>query len=193
VFHTKKITVCLGLAVAGALVLVAIRSAGAIPPPPRFYGFMIVNNTGAEVQDITLQLTQATPGSNYMSLDQNPITVTISRLPAGKVMMMGTPSTSKGIEDIARVTVNAQCPAGRPLAAMATITAGKADYTEPPDGTNEYAGFCSQSPTSPVDDYAPTVEFRPSAAGGFEVRLSGRCRWGNFWSPVIENVQPFQH
>ncbi|MDF1702605.1 MAG: hypothetical protein P1V36_15755 [Planctomycetota bacterium] len=179
-----------------ALVVIAVFSgvlmeqAGAIPPPPRFREFTIINSTPQEVAGVMVEFWPTNPNDRGQLGPS--FTISISRLPAGKSVVFSTGPGTQGIEGIAKIQARASCPMGNPLPMPAEIIAPKGDYTSPPDGVLEYAGFCSNAPSGQTD-YKPTLEFRVNpSTQKYQAVLHAKWRWNEAWPPAaVEGVSTF--
>lgn len=169
----------LALAVIAVFSGVLMEQAGAIPPPPRFREFTIINSTPEEVASVMVELWPTNPNDRGQLGPS--FTISISRLPAGKSLVISTGPGAQGIEGIAKIQARASCPVGNPLPMPAEIIAERRDFTLPPDGVVEYAGFCSSAPAG-QSDYKPTLEFRVDPANQrYQAVLRGKWRWNDFW------------
>ena len=163
------------------------KQASAWPPPPAFDQFMIVNSTNLEVTGITVRFFPTDPknrGNLATSFD-----VSLSRLPAGKSVIVRTGPGTQGIEGVARITGTGMAPSGNPLPIPATITAPKGNF----DGQagDEYGGFCSQS-SDGTQSYIPRLEFRVnSSTQRIEAFLTAKWRWSNQWPQAVSDTSTF--
>lgn len=178
----------LGLLCVGLLAGTLMRNASAVPPPPYFNGFTIQNSTTTTVEKIKIVLTPSNPGNRGQLTTA--ITVQISSLPPGKSFTISPGAMGSGVEGIAKISVEAECPGGKTLTAPVEITASRADHDN--NGSMEFAGFCAEAPPNKTG-YPPKVEFRKKAgANTYEAHLHAKWRWNNKWpNAPVEDVKDF--
>ena len=186
----RTFKVVAGIAVVALGAVVFMQWASASPPPPHFSDFTITNYANVPVENISVEFHHATAASSYSQLDPEPTIVTISKLAPGRQLVISGGATgTQAMYGVAKIVVRAQCPGGQDLQTPAEIHAEKRQF-DPATESEEFSGFCVTAPAGQAN-YAPRLEFRLRAGGGFEARLSGRSRWIDQWSPIISDTKPF--
>lgn len=165
-------------------------SAYAVPPPPAFSSFTILNSCTQTVTSIEISM-YLSDEALHQTLEPEPVVLKIPVLKAGRSLVLGLGSGPfpGGTWGVSRIEVKAGCPdANHPINGILTITATQNLAFVPTVPGAEYAGFCAASPDG-TQDYEPTLEFglNPSTNKEF-ARLRGKSRWGLYWDAQPKDV-----